>query len=494
MKRTEKDLTTLIGQRICVGFTGEKVTEELRDLIQRYKVGNILLFSRNVRSFDQLSALCAELRSLILSETGLPPLIMIDEEGGAVSRLGHLAGETPSAGALGAAGNPEDARCIGRIIGKRLRAAGINMNLAPVLDCLTQPANAVMGNRCFSPEPAQVARFGRAYIEGIRESGVLTCGKHFPGHGDTAVDSHFGLPVVDKSLAALEKTELVSFREAIRAGTDAIMSAHIVFPALESDGLPATVSSRVLRGLLREKLGFGGLIVSDGMEMQAILDLFPLPEGVLRALKAGVDLALVCHEPAQAAASCRLAAEAAEAGELSRENLEEAWQRIAAAKEHLPSPGPAEDFLNPSYQSRAEEIMARAVQVVHCPGGRPLPRPGSGTRFFSRPSRRASPAMDGHFLNAADYCREHAPVSGSDPASPVETAVFFLSKGPELSEDQREAARLAEAGVQVICAALDVPPVLEGAPEKAWHIQAWQYQEIALRAVLNLLFPPKDPS
>ena len=170
-----------------------------------------------------------------------------------------------------------------------------------------------MGNRCFSESPDEVARFGKSYIEGIRESGILSCGKHFPGHGDTAVDSHFALPVVDKSLPALEQTELVSFREAIRTGLESIMTAHIVFPALDPD-LPATISPRIQQGLLRQRLGFEGLVISDGMEMQAMQNLFPLPEGVFRALQAGIDIVLVCHEPNQAAAACERVLAAVEQG------------------------------------------------------------------------------------------------------------------------------------------------------------------------------------
>ena len=486
-------LDIMIGQRICAGFTGTTVTPEIRELIQEHKVGNILLFSRNVKSFEQLRALCAELRELILAETGLPPFIMIDEECGEVSRIGHLTGDTPSAGALGGTGDPEDARTIGRIIGKRLRAAGVNLNLAPVLDCLSQPQSTVMGNRCFGGEPEQVSRFGRAYLEGVGESGVLTCGKHFPGHGDTAVDSHFALPVVNKSLEDILRTDLVSFRDAIQAGIDAIMSAHIVFRALEPDGLPATLSSRVLKDLLRKELGFDGVIISDGMEMRAILDLFPLPEGVFRALKAGVDIALVCHEPSLAADSCTRIEEGVRKGELSMENLEEGYQRIAARKASLPGIGPAEDFTDPRDQEASAAVMRRAVRLVHGPENRPLPEIGPQTLFWSRPSGRPSPAMDGGYLNAADLCAKRfgSPLcfngSGAKPETMPKTAVFFLRKGEHLEEDLQEAIRMADNGAEVICVALDTPVVLDRAPKNAWHIQAWQYQQLALDAVFDII-------
>lgn len=493
MNWTREKLTIAIGQRICVGFTGTTVPPELRELIQKYKVGNILLFSRNVESFEQLKALCTDLRELILSETGLPPFIMIDEECGEVTRIGHLSGDTPSAGALGASGDPENARTVGRIIGKRLRAAGVNLNLAPVVDCLGEKFNTSAGNRCFSKDPAQVARFSRAYIEGIHESGVHTCAKHFPGNGGTSVDSHFALPVVNKSLEDLEQTDLVSFREAVCAGTDAVMSAHIVFPALEPEGLPATVSSRVLSGLLRERLGFSDIIISDGMEMHAVMDLFPVPEGVFRALKAGVDIALVCHEPSLAAAACVRILEGVENGELSAENLAEAYQRIAAKKAALPPLGPAEEFADPRDQETCAEIMRRVVRVVHAPENRPLPAINEKTLFWSRPSRRTSPVVDGGHLSAAPlaasrfgsaFCFDG---TGEKPESLPESAVFFLQNGVHPEEGLKEAARLADRGIPVVCVGLDVPSVLENAPKNAWHIVAWQYQTLALDAVFALL-------
>ena len=493
MKWTEEELTRRVGQRICAGFSGTTVTPELRELIKRHKVGNILFFSRNVQSFDQFQGLCAEVRELILAETGLEPFLMIDEECGECSRLGHLTGNTPCASALGGIGDPENARIIGQIIGKKLRAVGVNMDLAPVLDCLSQPRNPVMGSRCFSREPEQVALFGRKFIEGIRESGVLACGKHFPGHGDTAVDSHLALPVINKSLESMEQTELVSFREAIRAGIDAIMSAHIVFPALEPDGVPATISPRVLKGLLREKLGFTGLIISDGMEMKAMLELFPIPEGVFRALKAGVDIALVCHEPPKAAASCLRIMEGVRSGELSPESLEEAYLRIKAKKESLPVTGKAGDFLNPQDQETCAALMRRAVTVVHAPDHQPLPPVTEKTLFCGWPSQRLSLALDGSVLNAAVYAAKYFNSSlcfngtGDRPADHPDTAVFFFRRGEHLEEDQKEAARLADQGVKVICVAMDTAVVLESAPLNAWHILAWQEQSLAVEAVVSLL-------
>ena len=487
----QEKLKRQIGQRICAGFTGTEVTDEIRDLIREWKVGNILLFSRNVVSYPQLKQLCADLDALIREETGVPPLIMIDEESGAVSRLGHLAGETPSAGAIGATDRPENARAIGALIGRRLRAVGINMSLSPVLDCLTQPKNRVMGNRCFAPEPEKVARFGRAYIEGLHEAGILTCGKHFPGHGDTATDSHFALPTIEKPLSALEQTELVSFRATIEAGTDAMMSAHIRFPAL--DDAPATISAKILNGLLREKLGFRGLIISDGMEMKAMLDMFPIPEGVLLALKAGVDIALVCHEPPEAAASCLRAMEAALAGEMTEETLESHDRRIREAKTRLqPATGSEADFLSAEGREMSRKMMAEAVKLIHRPDGKPLPEITEQTGFFGCVSRRGTPAAEEKHLNAAEVCARHfgarliASEATEIPAG-TGTLVGFLETGDTTETDLRRIRQWAKEGKKIIAVALDVPAVLGECPDTVWKISAWQYQQLAVETVIGML-------
>ena len=501
-------LRVAIGQRICAGFIGTEVTQELRNLIHDHKVGNILLFSRNVVSFDQLRHLCRDLTALVLQETGLPPLIMMDEEGGAVSRIGHLAGETPSAGAIGATGDPICAASVGRIIGRRLRAAGVNLNLGPVLDCLSRPASAVMGNRCFSEKPEKVAAFGRAYIKGLHETGVLSCGKHFPGHGDTDVDSHFGLPVINKSLDAAGKMELVSFRDAIAAGTDAIMSAHVVYPEIDPSGVPATVSSRILRNLLRIKLGFNGLVISDGMEMDAMRNLFPIDEGVFRALQAGVDIALVCHEPAQAAAACLRVERGAMEGIMEAASLNTHLERIRKVKQHLAAlpnfeTGEA-DFFAPEDQAESKRIMALAIAASETDKS-PLPPVNDQSLFVAISSRRASPAADSSRLNAASYVASHfgsrriltdasadirERITGFEKEmedGKIPSTVFFLEKGKPLEEMKAEASRLAELGVPVIAVALDTPHILQELSARVRTITAWQYQTLALDQVIRKL-------
>ena len=370
-----------------MGFDGYVIPEEYRALVREYKIGNTVLFRRNVRDFGQLKALCADLRELISGETGLEPFILIDEECGSVSRLAHIAAQTPCAMAIGATDDPENAYRIGRLIGEELRAVGVNFNNAPDLDCFTNPDNTVIGNRSFSGDPQKAALFGVRYAQGLMDAGVIACGKHFPGHGDTAQDSHLDLPVVEKDAETVRKTELVPFQAAIDAGIDAIMSSHVVFPAFEPERVPSTVSRRVMTGLLRDEMGFGGLIVSDGMEMIAVMNLFGIEEATRRALEAGVDVAEICHSAEQAASTMRLLLAAYEDGRLDHAQARESFERIAAKKATLPPPtGDADFFGNAAQRELARGIMDAAVKVLHAPGGEALPAVGiGGTRRYSAP-------------------------------------------------------------------------------------------------------------
>ncbi len=479
----------LIGQRLAVGFDGFTVPEEYIRLVKEYQVGNVILFRRNVKDYDQLRALCESLRRLITEETGLEPYIMIDEECGSVSRLAHIAAQTPSAMAIGATGKTENAYQIGRLIGEELKAVGVNFNLAPVLDVLTNPA-AAHGNRCFGTEPEQVAAFGCEYVRGLQETGVLACGKHFPGHGDTVVDSHLGLPVVEKTQEEVRRVELTPFRAAVNSGLKGIMSAHVVFPAFEPERVPATVSRRVMTGLVREELGFRGILLSDGMEMNAVMDMFGMEEGVRRALAAGIDIALVCHSAKQAASSCEYLYQALEQGNLNEEETKARFAHIAQIKKNLPlQAGEKALFGNEAQRALGRRIMAEAVSVTFAPEGKPLPK-AEGAAFLGVNARAVTFASDDVPLDAAAVCAQkyhgiHASLEGPLPEN-VKTAVVFLNKHPDNEKAVQAACRLAEAGAQVIAVGMSAPQCMKGLPDSAWQIMAWQYDTLALDAVMKL--------
>src|SRR3989440_1203769 len=252
-----------IGQLLMVGFWETTPSQEVIDLIKNYHVGNIILFSRNIGDARQVLELTQCLQR-IAKEAGHrhPLLIAIDQENGLVQRLGEAATVFPGNMALGAIGSDEIAYQVALATGRELQALGINMNLAPVIDVNNNPANPVIGVRSFGEDPHLVARLGAAMVKGYASAGILSCLKHFPGHGDTAIDSHLALPMIPHTLERLEALELVPFRSGIEAGAECVMIAHISFPALtEQDMLPATLSRAIIQGLLREQLNFHGVIV-----------------------------------------------------------------------------------------------------------------------------------------------------------------------------------------------------------------------------------------
>src|SRR5215470_15002556 len=318
------------GQVLMAGFWGSTPSQEIIDLIQRYHVGNIILFSRNVRDARQVFELTRSLQQ-IAKEAGqrYPLFIAIDQENGIVQRLGEAATILPGNMALGAIGSEEIAYEVARATGRELKTLGINMNLAPVVDVNNNPANPVIGVRSFGEDPQQVARLGAAMVKGYQAAGIISCLKHFPGHGDTAVDSHLALPTIPHTLERLETLELVPFRQGIEAGAESVMIAHVSFPALtQRDALPATLSPAIIRGLLRKRLGFNGMILSDCMEMKAISETFGTERAAVMALQAGIDLVLVSHHYARQ----RESIEALLAGELSSQAAQQAAERVLKLK------------------------------------------------------------------------------------------------------------------------------------------------------------------
>jgi beta-N-acetylhexosaminidase len=273
-----------------VGFEGYVAIPELLDRIARSELGGIILYRPNIKSPVQVAQLVRELRSH--SPALFPLVISVDQEGGLVQRLKSPLTIWPDMFRVGAAGDVQRTRIVGKSMGRELRALGIGWNLAPVLDVHTNPKNPVIGSRSFGSEPNIVTDHALAFWRGLHDSGVLGCGKHYPGHGDTQADSHLELPVVNHDEARLRSIELAPFAVAASAGFEALMTAHVLYPALDPE-LPATISERIATRLLREELGFKGLLVSDDLGMKAVAERYPVEELVVRSLLAGVDHFLV---------------------------------------------------------------------------------------------------------------------------------------------------------------------------------------------------------
>ncbi|MFJ4630754.1 glycoside hydrolase family 3 protein [Streptomyces sp. NPDC088847] len=289
-------------------------------------LASVGLFGRNIASPEQLSSLTAQLRS-----ERDDVLVAIDEEGGDVTRLEARTGSSfPGNHALGAVDDVDLTRAVAHELGRRLAECGVNLNWAPSADVNSNPSNPVIGVRSFGADPDLVARHTAAYVTGLQDAGVAACTKHFPGHGDTAVDSHHALPRIDADISVLEQRELLPFRAAIAAGSRAVMSAHILVPTLDPDH-PATLSLRILTDLLRGRLGYDGLIVTDGMEMQAIAATYGIERGSVLAIAAGADAICVGGGLADDETVRRLRdalVGAVRSGELPEERLAEAAERV----------------------------------------------------------------------------------------------------------------------------------------------------------------------
>ena len=304
-------------------------------------LASVGLFGRNIASPEQLSSLTAQLRS-----ERDDVLVAIDEEGGDVTRLEARTGSSfPGNHALGAVDDVELTRAVAHELGRRLAACGVNLNWAPSADVNSNPSNPVIGVRSFGADPELVARHTAAYVTGLQSAGVAACTKHFPGHGDTAVDSHHALPRIDAGPTVLEHRELLPFRAAIAAGSRAVMSAHILVPTLDPEH-PATLSLRILTDLLRGQLGYDGLIVTDGMEMQAIAATYGIERGSVLAIAAGADAICVGGGLADDETVRRLRdalVGAVRSGDLPEERLAEAAERVRGLAQWTASASAAEE-------------------------------------------------------------------------------------------------------------------------------------------------------
>ncbi|MEM6280736.1 MAG: beta-N-acetylhexosaminidase [Chloroflexota bacterium] len=335
-------------------FEGERAPPSVLKLVERGEVAAFCLFrDKNVRSLAQLRELTDELRAAAVRGGQPTPLIGTDQESGQLQAVTHGATELPGMMALGATRSAELAKAAGRVLGTELLAMGVNLNFAPTVDVNINPNNPVIGIRAFGDDPALVADLGAAMIAGLQGTGVLATAKHFPGHGDTDADSHYRLPVVDVDRARLDAVELRPFRAAIAAGVAAILSAHVIYPALD-DKHPATTSQRVLTGLLRDELGFTGIAITDAMDMHAVAQ-FGAAYGVRHAIEAGTDLVLLGHLPQQEPLT-----------EQAKQWINPASvARIRAAQARVNIPLPDSNVIgSTAHQQVAQEIAEQSVTLL----------------------------------------------------------------------------------------------------------------------------------
>ena len=332
MKANDCALRKKIGQMLLFGFSGTELNDSIYELICEQKIGGVILFSENILDPKQLRQLCQDLQQVNKEQGGEHPLfISIDQEGGSISRVPWLVNQYPDPVLLGNEKSREKAFHFGYGLGKELFSLGINVNLAPVLDVLSNQENTLLAQRCLGSDAQKVAALGQELIHGFHLAGVLAVGKHFPGHGDVVTDSHKQLPISHCPLEILQQREFIPFVRAISSGLKIIMTAHIKYTRLDSE-YPATLSKQIIRNLLRNQLGFKGLIMTDDLLMRAITDNYPLEEAALLAVRAGVDILLVCHNSDQQKRVWQALLDNYQNPEM-KEQIEQASQRIFQFKD-----------------------------------------------------------------------------------------------------------------------------------------------------------------
>jgi beta-N-acetylhexosaminidase len=358
-----RDIRRQIGQLAIAGFAGEAIPADLRSLAREFDLGGIILFARNVVAPEQVADVARDAQALAGE---LPLWVSVDQEGGRVARLKAPFTVWPPMLTLGRSGDVTLAERFARALAAELTAVGISLDYTPVLDIHTNPKNPVIGDRALAERAEDVARLGRTIIRTLQAAGIAACGKHFPGHGDTSTDSHHELPLIEHPPDRLEAVELVPFRAAIEADVASIMTAHILIPALDEER-PATLSPAIVDGLLKRTLGYGGLVLSDDLEMRAIGARYGIPEATVASIAAGCDAVLMCgasQEPQAAALEALI--HAVENGTLPVKRVEDALARHRRVKERFLAPATPRPLTGPALRAALgrDEHQAVAAEMA----------------------------------------------------------------------------------------------------------------------------------
>jgi len=521
MNISSMSLRQKIGQLMMVGFKGTTPSPEILQMIEEEHVGGIILFGRNIGTPEEVLQLNADLQAAAKrANHPAPLLISIDQENGVVRRLGVGTTVFPGNMLMGAVNDPEATKAVAHASAKELKALGINMNLAPVLDVNNNPHNPVIGVRSYGESVESVTRHGIASIHGHQEAGVVTTVKHFPGHGDTDTDSHLALPVISHDLDRLEQVELVPFQKAIEAGADCVMIAHVYFPALEPrENVPATISEAIVTGLLREKLGFQGVITTDCLEMNAISETIGTADGALLALKAGVDILMISHRHNWQKDAIERIVQAVEKGEISEELIDRAVERVLklkakylswdealpAIKERVPSFVGGAD-----HASLAQNQFDRGVTLVKNNGILPLKLtedakilvvyPNSQVYTMVEDARYATYALKDALLthhSNVEELRISSPPTDDEIQSVIRRSIdadliIFGTMNAHLQDKQAEMVRQAAAqGKPVIAIAMRNPYDLMVYPEVSAFLATYEFTLPCLRVAADILFGTK---
>ena len=478
--------------------------------IKRYHLGGVIYFNYNGNISvpldpTQVQELSNGLQRIARRQRGrVPLLIATDQEGGLVARVTEPATVFPGAMALGATRSTALAEAAARVGAAELAALGINVDFAPVVDVNLAPANPVIGVRSFGEKPRLVAQLGAAQVRGYQRGGVVSTAKHFPGHGDTAIDSHYGLPIITHSRRTLERVDLLPFRAAIRAGVDSIMTAHIVVPALDRSGLPATLSRPILTGLLRKQLRFRGVIVTDSLDMSGA-NVMPRERVAVQAVKAGADILL---NPPDVPLAYRAVLSAVRRGEISRRRLDSSvgrilqmkrrrglFDRVAVRRRALRVLG------GPQHQQVASTIARRSITLLKNEnGGLPVP---SGARVLvagpvgARPDllatelRNSGVQADAHITSSAPTDGEIATAVAAAPAAQL--LVVTTANATASQPQQRLVQALQAVGRPVVVAAMRNPYDFVAFPGVDGYLAAYGARPVTIRALARVITGELQP-
>lgn len=513
-----------VAQMVMVGFKDTQISDHARKMIADYHVGGIILFLRNFENPVQVAKLNNDLQALAEQSTGLPLLISTDQEGGTVARLVQDATVFPGNMAIGATRSTDYAYETAKMSAEELRAVGVHVNFAPVLDVNNNPANPVIGVRSYGECPDLVAELGVAAVRGYQDGGVIATLKHFPGHGDTDTDSHLALAAVNHDRQRLDEVELKPFRAAIEAGVGAVMTAHVTFPAIDpTPGLPATLSQPVLTGLLREELGFQGLIFTDCMQMKAISDNFGTAHAAVMTVRAGADCLLVCHTLEMQIQAIEGLWAAVERGEISEERINQSVRRLLAAKERLGLLANSQVDLSsiPSvvgtaaHRAKAREVMEHAVTLVRDePGLLPLrltadaqvlvitPRAGALTIAEDKleVASTLGKAIQSRHPHVQELSYAHVTVDVAtccqalERAQKVDLIIIGTVSANLYAGEAALVNELLRLGKPTVVLALRNPYDLMAFPQAPTYLAAYEYRDPSIEAAVACLFGEVTPT
>ncbi len=489
-----------LGQMILASIEVSQMNDATREFLCANHIGNVILFGKNCAGRENLARLNTEIQAAIQTATGLPALIAIDQEGGCVTRLRSEATVFPSAMVVARTGDADNAYRVGRIMGDELRALGINLDLAPVLDTLTGSAE----RRYYGTTTNDAAQYGCAMARGLRDAGVLACGKHFPGHEQTGLDTHFGFVVDDTPSDVLMRC-MTPFRRAMAEELASVMIAHVCYPALDASGMPASLSKPIITNTLRGKLSFNGLVISDGLQMHAIVDRYGAPRGAVLAALAGCDLLITGNGGDNADPNgrdvqtpCIGALRAAvEDGTLPMQVVDAAVRRILACKLALDWTMPDPEIAVRDWSEHAafaDALADTGIEVCDPQGLLPLPE---GSLFIARASGTGIGVTEGDRITesfaplAARLLHGHSAMyhtvdelpALADACKAAPAVVFAFGLRAEGEEAAAAAAALARENKRFIAISLAEPDALTFYSFAAATISAWDRTEPAMRAV-----------